>query len=525
MSGDSKGYIAALDVGTTTIKCHIINSSARSIGFASHLVKLHYPHPGWVEIIPDELFQNIIQVIHQAIKNANVSMHQIKSLGIATQRCSFVTWNKITGEYFHNFITWMDLRASQLINKMNTSTFFVSLRWAAFLIYLGTCNKKYGMASKFRIRNNHVTGRLLWVLKNLKPVQQALRNKNLMFGTVDTWLIYKLTGGLSYVTDVTNASSTGFYDPFTLDWGIVAKSLGIPTHFLPKVVANDYDFGETDESILGVPIRIKCVMADQQSSVLGSGSFTKDDLKLTMGTGAFLDINTSKRIHPSLTGMYPLVGYQLGKELVYISEVPCTDAGSVVQWLLHCGFVDNPFITAEMALKVEDTKGVFFIPAFSGLGPPINDEKAGTGFIGIKPVTKKEHLVRAVLESIVYQIVKTVDFLKTERVADYSSIKVDGGLSNNDFICQLLADLTGLCIFRLYTSDIAVMGVAFVAGISCGFWKGKEEFKQYCDISKSFEPSRDVNYIIKCRNTYRNWLLAVDRFKSWYQTDQFNPME
>ncbi|XP_057669568.1 putative glycerol kinase 5 [Diorhabda carinulata] len=517
MSGDSKGFIAALDVGTTTIKCHIISSSARSVGYASYIVKLHYPHPGWVEIVPDELFQSVLKVILEAVQNANISVYQIKSIAISTQRCSFITWRKDNGEYLHNFITWMDLRASELIKRLNKSITTTALRWVAYFIYLGTFNKKYGMASKLQVRNNHVSGRLLWVFENVKSVKQALLENNLMFGTVDTWLIYKLTGGMSYVTDITNASSTGFYDPFILDWGIIAKALRIPTNFLPKVVENDYDFGETQKDLFGLPIKIGCVMADQQSSVVGTCSFFEDDLKLTMGTGAFLDVNTAKIIHPSLNGMYPLVGYKIGKELVYISEVPCTDAGSIIQWLLHCGLVDNPKVTSEMALSVGDAKGVFFIPAFSGLGPPINDDQAGTGFIGIKPLTKKEHLVRAVLESIVYQIVKTVDLLKREREGNYSSIKVDGGLSSNDFICQLLADLTDLQIIRLYMSDMAVMGVSFVAGLSCGFWTGKEDFQRHCDVSKTFLPSSDNEHKEKCRFNYNNWLSAVDRFKLWYQ--------
>ncbi|CAG9860986.1 unnamed protein product [Phyllotreta striolata] len=516
MSQDCKGFIAALDVGTTTIKCHIINANARSIGFASEIVKLVYPQPGWVEIEPDEFFESILNVIQRAIKDSNVSVLQIQSLAISTQRASFLTWKRDTGEHLHNFITWMDLRASKLIKELNVSLATKALRWAAYFIYLGTCNKKFGMASKFMVRNNHVSGRFLWVLANIPSVKEAIKDDNLMFGTLDTWLLYKLTGGSTYVTDITNASSTGFYDPFVLDWGIIAKALKIPTHFMPAVVSNDYDFGKTLQKFFGVEIQIGCCMADQQSSVLGSCSFLEDDLKLTMGTGAFLDVNTAHRIHPSLNGMYPLVGYRIGKELTYVSEVPCTDAGSIIQWLLHCGMVDNPVITAEMALRVEDTKGVFFVPAFSGLGPPINNDEAATGFIGIKPLTQKEHLVRAVLESIVYQIVKTVDLLKAERTGDYRSIKVDGGLSQNDFICQLLADLTDLPVIRLYMSDIAVMGVSYVAGLSSGFWKNKEDFQSLCKVADTFTPNESMKYKMKCRTNYEEWLLAADRFKSWY---------
>ncbi|CAH1966807.1 unnamed protein product [Acanthoscelides obtectus] len=447
---------------------------------------------------------------------AKIPYAQIKSLGISTQRATFVTWKKDTGECLHNFITWKDLRAREFLNALNASWRMIFFRFGALLIYWLTRNKKFGMGSKLKIMSSHVSGRFLWVLQNIESVKKALKSDNLMFGTLETWLIYKLTGSCQYVTDISNASATGFYDPFDLNWGTVAKLLRIPVRCLPMVVENDYDFGNVDESFFGVPIKIACVMADQSSSMIGSCCFANNDLKITLGTGAFLNVNTADKIQPSLNGMYPLIAWQLGKDLVYMSEVPCPDAGSLVEWLQNAGFICEASTSSQLAASVEDSDGVFFIPAFSGLGPPISNENAGTGFIGIKPTTRREHIVRAVLESIVYRMVLCYDLLKSERNANYNSIRVDGGLSNSSFICQSLADMSRLPVTKMETTDITVLGVAYLSGLKCGFWSNKEDLTKLKKVTESFEPTRDQNKIEMNKNNLNLWIRAARRFYSWY---------
>nr|CAH7718869.1 unnamed protein product [Callosobruchus chinensis] len=488
MIGDCGGYVAALDVGTTTVRCHILNSLAETIGAAHKKVTLHYPHPGWVEINPDEIFADVLQVIKTAVENANITFIQIKSLGISTQRATFITWKKDTGENLHNFITWKDLRAREYLKALNASWRMTFFRHAALLMYWLTGIKKFGMASKLKIMSSHVSGRLLWVLQNIQAVRDALESDNLMFGTFDTWLIYKLTGSCKYVTDISNASATGFYDPFDLNWGTVAKLLKIPIQCLPKVVESDFDFGNVEKTFFGTPIQIACVMADQSSSMFGSCCFADNDLKITLGTGAFLNVNTAGKIQPSLNGMYPLIGWQQGQDLVYMCEVPCPDAGSLIEWLQNADLVREASITSQLAASVEDNGGVFFIPAFSGLGPPLNNENAGTGFIGIKPTTKKEHMVRAVLESIAYRAVLCYDLLRKERNSKYHSIHIDGGVSNSNFICQLIADLSGLPIIRLESSEISVLGVAYLSGLKCG------EYRLFSNNLTSLERLSNVTF-------------------------------
>lgn len=466
MAGDSIGYIAALDVGTTTVRCQIINQQGTYVGSAFGKVKLHYRDISSVEIDPEELWTDIIRVIKEAIKDANTNVRNIRSLGISTQRCTFITWRKDNGKPFHNFITWKDLRASDLIKEINKSWKIWALHMGTYLAYIFTRHLKFGMVSRLKFASNHVTIRLLWLLQNNREVQKALFEKNLMFGTMDTWLIYKLTGGKTYVSDISNASATGMYDPFSLCWSFIPKYINVPISLLPPVVDNDYEFGETLPDIFGVPIQIGAVMADQSASMYGSCSFKINDIKLTLGTGGFLDNNTGSSIHGSLNGMYPLVGWRIKNKLVYLSEVPCSDAGSLIEWMLAVGLIPTPNESTIIANNVKHNGGVYFIPAFSGLGPPINNETASSGFIGIKPNTGKEYMVRAVLESIVYRTAMAYGLIKKEDDKKFTCLRIDGGVSKNDFICQMLADLTNLTIKRM-SSEMATVGVAYVAGLSC----------------------------------------------------------
>ncbi|XP_023029275.2 glycerol kinase 5 [Leptinotarsa decemlineata] len=517
MSGDSRGFVLSLDVGTTTLSCHLFNSACASVASSSQYVRLLYPKPGWVEINPDELFSDVLEVVNQTIKKANVSIADIKSFGIATQRATFITWKKDTGEPLHNFITWKDLRAAEFLKDLNSSWPTVMLRWSCYFLYLFTRIKKFGVGGKFKIECKHVTGRLLWIIANISEVSKALESDNLMFGTMDTWLIYKLTGGKTYVSDISNASCTGFYDPFDLGYGILAKLLKIPVNILPKVVDNDYEFGSTLKDFFGMPLRIGCVMGDQSSSMFGTCSFKTNDVKVTLGTGSFLNINTSGKLHPSLNGIYPIVGWKIKNEITFISEVSCNDAGSLIQWLLLNGFVQSPSETSEIASKVEDSNGVYFVPAFSGLGPPIGDEKAATGFIGITPTTKNAHMIRAVLESIVYQLVLAFELLKKERVGIYRSLRIDGGVSQNDFICQMLADLADISVERSGFADMTVRGVAYIAGLSSGVWKDETEFQVNSDLKRVFKPTTSLNEKEKYKTSFKQWILAVERFKFWYK--------
>ncbi|XP_060527084.1 putative glycerol kinase 5 isoform X2 [Cylas formicarius] len=428
MSGESKGFIAALDVGTTTLRCHIIDSTGAAVGIA----------------------------------NSD------------------------------------------------------GLRTISYIGYIFTRLAKLHLASQLRFSSLHVTVRLLWILRHNEEVQQALKDDDVSFGTMETWLLEKLTGGKSYFTDISNASVTGLFDPTALCWSFVPRLMGIPTTLLPPVADNDCKFGDTLREIFGVPIRIGSVMADQSASMYGSCSFKENDLKLTLGTGAFMNVNTGEKIHASLNGMYPLIGWKVKNRLTYALEISCSDAGSLVQWMLNAGLLSNSSESSSLASKLSDNGGVYFVPAFSGLGPPISNETAATGFIGVTPKTTKDHLVRAVLESIAFRVALAYNMLRKERAFAFRSIKVDGGVSKNDFICQMVSDLTDLKVERL-SSEMSVLGAAYVAGLSCGMWSSESELTGMIKIQRTFLPTNDPKYKKSVDVSLHQWQRAAERFLSWYE--------
>ncbi|CAH0550514.1 unnamed protein product [Brassicogethes aeneus] len=516
MAGDSRGYVAALDIGTTKIKCKILNISLEAVGSAYKNVTLHYPKPGYVEISPDELWRDVISVIKDAMSAGNINIFDVKSLGISVQRASFITWSKSSGKPFHDFITWKDLRTKNFAKVVNKYWSVRILKLGAAIGHFFTRNDRLFAASNLKFVSRDASVRLSWMLSNIKELNEALLKDDVLFGTMDTWLVYKLTNGKKHVTDISNASATCLYDPFLLQWGLMTNLLRIPKSILPEVVANNYNFGEIEKDIFGAPIKIGCIISDQSSSMLGACCFNKNDLKVTLGTGAFLNLNTGNSIQGSKSGLYPLVGWNMDKEIVYLSEVACNDSGSLIEWALQSGFINSVREIPEMINKTTSNDGVYFIAAFSGLGPPVNDDNAGSGFIGIKPTTRKEHMVRAIMESIIFRVALTINLLINETQTDYRRMRIDGGVSNSDFVCQMLADITGLSIERLDMADLSIIGAGYLAGISSGIWKNKRDLKNQISVEQTFYPSTDKINNEQCKNEMNKWLRAAQRFKAWH---------
>ncbi|KAG7301559.1 hypothetical protein JYU34_014527 [Plutella xylostella] len=398
-------YILSLDIGTTTIRSYIYNSRAEVVGKAVDQVKLEYPSHGFVEINPDQLWTSIVEVVKKSWQDAGLSAGQMTALGISTQRSTFITWSRSTGKPFHHFITWKDMRADKLVKQWNDSFIFKLFKAGAYTLYLLLRSKRFKAGSSLKFMNTQTTVRLSWALQNIAALKDAAHKGDAMFGTLDTWLLYKLTAGKLHVTDASSASATGFFDPFTLQWAGWCTSLfRIPVDSLPTVVdtAGDH-FTHTDKSVWGHEIPIRCCMADQTASIWGSCCFNEGDVKLTMGTGTFFNINTGTSPHCSVAGLYPLIGWRLGDEVQYVAEGAINDTATVIKWAQNLGLFDKPEDTAAIANSVPDSDGVCFIPAFSGLGPPYNDGTAASGFIGMKPTTTRAHLVRATLESLAFR--------------------------------------------------------------------------------------------------------------------------
>ncbi|XP_029726294.2 putative glycerol kinase 5 [Aedes albopictus] len=531
-------YIASLDIGTTTIRCFIY-AAKRDIGkldvvgSAFEQVELVYPAPGQVEIVPSQLWDSVISTIANAIKSAKLTAKQIACLSITTQRNTFTCWNKLTGNVYHNFITWKDLRADQLVQQWNRSFKLRALKTGARLLHFFTRNKRFLAGSVIKLMNPQVTMRLAWVLQNNVELQRDVKDGNVLYGTIDSWLLYRLRQGLDqsrvveHIGDVTNCTSTGFYDPFGQEWAGWALNLfNIKKELLPKVVDNSYDFGYIDESLFGSPIKIGTSISDQSASLWGNCCFDKGEVKITMGTGSFLNVNTGTTCLASVHGLYPLVGYKMATcdstELVYLMEGASNDNGSIIEWAMSIGLFTDPRDSASMALSVSDSDGVSFIPAFSGLGPPIRDDTAGTGFIGIKASTSKEHLVRAILESLTYRIALLYVCALEETRYTFTRIKVDGGVSRNDFICQTLADLTGLPVERGEVADSTALGAMFLAGLNVGIWHSKQELIDIRKIDRVFEPNAANKN--NCLKSMRSWERAVERFKRWYIAEELNSL-
>ncbi|XP_031710490.1 glycerol kinase 5 isoform X3 [Anarrhichthys ocellatus] len=472
-------FILSVDVGTTTIRCHVYDKEANVRGSCSTKVVPLYPEVGHVEMDPDAIWEGFITVVKGAVRDAGIQMRQIGALGISTQRGTFTTWDRKTGVPFHNFISWQDQRAADLVKSWNRS-----------------CTMK---------------------------VLQAAAEGNCCFGTTDTWLLFKLTKGRVHATDYSNASSTGIFDTYQMCWsGFLSSLLSLPLSIFPKVENTDHDFGSTDPSILGVSIPIMSVMADQQAAMFGECCFNVGDVKITMGTGTFMDINTGNKPHTSRAGLYPVVGWKIGSEVVYLAEGNAADTGTAIKWAQELELFSDVQETSDMAYSVSDSDGVCFVPSFSGLQAPHNDPKACASLMGLKPSTTKSHLVRAILESIAFRNKQLYELMLRETCIPITKIRVDGGVSSNDFIVQLTADLFGRKVARPQHYEMSCLGAAFLAGLGMGFWRTREELNKLQSTEKTFLPqgapkggacSPSREYI----PALHSWERALRRSMNWYK--------
>ncbi|KAH8370991.1 hypothetical protein KR093_005857, partial [Drosophila rubida] len=525
--------IAALDVGTTYLRCYVLDERCVVKGSAADTVELLNPQPGYFEIEPEGLWRKIVKVITESIRDAKLTPAHITCLTISTQRCTFLTWNHRTKEYYHNFITWKDLRADDLVQQWNASCSLRAMNGVSYALYLLTRNARFLAGSVLKLMNGQVTPRLLYEMANNKRLQQALQQKQARLELLDSWILYKLRSGngvemnLEHITDITSATATGLYDPFTLSWSAIGRVLfGIDLSIMPRVVDNSYqNFGTVHPAAFGpdwgdTKIPIAASLSDQTAAIWGSQCFSTGDVKVTMGTGAFLNMVTGVECKAVISGMYPLVAWQLkhGKQqqndTIYCIEGAAHDFGTVVSWAQSCELFDDPAETSDIATSVPDSNDVYFMPAFSGLGPPVNDYRAASGFIGMTPSTTKAHMVRALLESIVFRVVQLIESAEQETHQKLKVIKVDGGVSRNDFVCQFLADASGLCVERAECVESSIMGATYLAGVNHGIWQTLEELKSFRKVERIFEPQTQLHKIIA--NRMLKWNKAIERFSGWY---------
>ena len=484
-------YILTLDIGTTNIKAFLFNKEGEIFAQARRRPNYIMDEPGQVEQDPTEIWEMSKAVIEEVISSKNLSASNIDAMAISTQRASFVLWDKQTGKLYSNIITWQDKRAADYAEKLYKKFFFRVLRGIGKLVSLFGSTKML-VVSMLQFPTDYPSVRTGFFLENHPDIKKDVKDPNtsIIWGQIDSWILWNLTERKEHATDLSNASASAMLDPFKLEWNKpILKQIGIPTHFLPNIKETKDDFGVT-KLFGGGEIPIRAIIADQQASLFGQCCFNFGDMKVTNGTGSFIDINTGDKPFASKRRLYPMIAWSMDGEITYLLEGMSHNTGNIIDWIqAELKLYQNPSETELMAMSVESTKGVYFLPTFSsGISYPFWDSTARGNLFGVNLSTRKEHIVRAVLEGICFRIKDIVKGIKEDTGISVNRIKADGGVSQNKCILQFLSDILGMEVEHAQNPEITALGAAFVAGLATGFWKSTEELKTIRKIDKVYKP-------------------------------------
>jgi glycerol kinase len=517
---NNKKYVLINDVGTTILKAVVIDELTNIVSEASEEISQIYPKPGWCEQDPNEIWNKSLDTSKKALQK--VGAENIAAMGLVTQRATTILWDQETGKPIYNAVTWQDVRTAGFCHKINSKAdikLFHGLGKTAEKISLlvKPLRKRAGVKrliqlSHFNFLPIQAGARINWILNNVQEAKEILQKGNLLFGTIDTWLLWKYTQGQVYATDYSNASSTGIFDPFARGWSkFIMNTFGMPKALkLPEIKQTSDNFGKT--TVFGAPISITSVVADQQAALFGEACFSLGDVKCTNGTGTFIDINTGNTPIASSHGLTPLIAWKLNDKVTYMLEGFVQTTGSLVQWLKDLELIVSPEESEGLAKSVEDTAGVYCVPALTGLGAPYWDPNARGTIIGLTRKAKKGHIVRAALESIGYSCNDIVEVMKKDTGFTISSIKTDGGASKNDFILQFLADITNTKIERPKVLEMTAIGAGCLAGLAVGYWKSTEDLLKNRKVDHIFIPKMEENM----RKTLcSQWKRAIKRSYNW----------
>ena len=484
--------ILAIDQGTTRTKALIFDRSAHSLAESASEISLTYPHPGWVEQDPRDLLSSVVENARAVIAATDA---QIVSFGLANQGETVVIWNRRTGQPLYNAISWQDRRTDDMCDQLMHSD-------AGRLIQerTGLPIDPYFSATKLR-----------WLLDNVPGARRMAKRGELLAGTTDAWLLWYLTG--KHLTDDTTASRTMLYNPRTRDWDQdVLDLLEIPRSILPFIQPSCSLFGSIRSDILGRSIPVTASLVDQQAALFGQTCYVLNDVKVTYGTGAFILMNAGSEIPTSQHGLVPTVAWSFKDSITYALDGGIYVAGAAVQWLRDgLGIVQSAEETMELANSVQDSAGVFFVPALAGLAAPYWDSYARGTIVGITRATTRAHLVRATLEGIAFRTRDVLEAMAKDTGRPISSIKVDGGASANDFLMQALADISGVEVRVAAVRETTALGAAFMAGLGIGLWKDQSETSALWREAASYHPRKDRDV----EELYQLWLRAVERAKGW----------
>ncbi len=495
--------VLAIDQGTTSTRCMAFNHSGEPIAVHQLEHKQIFPKPGWVEHDPIEIWEKTQLVIREAIKKAGVNPENIAALGITNQRETTIVWNPKTGQPYHNAIVWQDVRTDKIIADLG----------------------KNGNQDRFRLNTGlplatYFSGpKIKWLLDNVDGLREAANRGDAVFGNIDTWLVWNLTGGTDggkHVTDVTNASRTLLMNLETLEWeNDLCTEMGVPHSMLPRIASSSEIYGHTLESgPLGGSIRVAGILGDQQAAIVGQVCFEPGEAKNTYGTGCFMLLNTGEEIVHSKHGLLTTLCYQFGNEKpVYALEGSIAISGSLVQWLRdNMKMIETAPEIENLANTVVDNGGIYFVPAFSGLFAPYWRSDARGAIVGMTSYVNRGHIARAVLEASAFQTREVLDAMNADSGVDLKTLKVDGGMVHNDLLMQFQADVLGVPVIRPMVAETTALGAAYAAGYAVGFWESKEEMKKNWQVDKTWQP--DLNSEANTKQ-YSQWKKAVTRTFDW----------
>ena len=467
-------YIMALDAGTTSNRCILFNEAGEICSVAQKEFTQIFPKPGWVEHDADEIFATQLEVAKQALANVGATAANIAAIGITNQRETTIVWNKRTGKPICNAIVWQCRRTASYCDKLKDAGLVDTIREKTGLVI-----DPYFSATKIR-----------WILENIPGAKEMAFNNELLFGTVETWLIWKLTGGRVHVTDYSNASRTMLFNINTLQWDpYICNLMGIPTSMLPEPKPSSCVYGTTDALFFGAPIPIAGAAGDQQAALFGQTCFNPGDSKVTYGTGAFLLMNTGNKPILSKNGLVTTIAWGMNGEVTYALEGSIFVAGAAIQWLRdELRFIESASDSEYMAQKVSDTNGCYVVPAFTGLGAPYWDAYARGAVVGLTRGVNKYHIVRATLDSMTYQTNDVLAAMEMDAGITLSALKVDGGASANNYLVQTQADISGAPVLRPKCVETTAMGAAYLAGLAVGYWASTEDVRRNWAVDRSFSP-------------------------------------
>lgn len=492
-------FMLALDQGTTSSRAVLVNQQGEIVATAQQEFKQHFPQPGWVEHDALEIWNSVVACMAEVLRKATVEPQQIAGIGITNQRETTVVWDKHTGQPIHRAIVWQSRQTEDICQELREAGQEEMVRQKTGLLI-----DPYFSATKIK-----------WLLDHVPGARERAANGDLLFGTIDTWLVYKLSGGQAHVTDYSNASRTMLFHLSDLTWDDeLLAMLDIPKQMLPEVRSSSEIYAHTkDYHFFGLEVPIAGMAGDQQAALFGQACFEKGMAKTTYGTGSFMLMNTGEEQVRSTHGLLTTIAWGVDGKVEYALEGSVFVAGSAVQWLRDgLRMIDHAKDSENYATRVESTEGMYLVPAFVGLGTPYWDSDARGAIFGLTRGTTKEHFIRATLESLAYQTRDVLEAMITDSTIDLKALRVDGGAVKNNFLLQFQSDILGVSVERPLGNETTALGAAFLAGLAVGFWKEKAEIAERWRLDKTFNQTWDD---AKREELYSGWKQAVAATRSY----------